>query len=225
MKFFILIFFPLICFSQDYKLEENPNWVKYSKVTEINYQNNTKTEYYLDKGELNFVKIFVKDSLIASNQIKTIRDTIRNQYNSDGLLEFDGTDNYFYNDKKQLTEIRNFEIPLHGIHFVYNKNGLIEKQISNGHNRSVGKSYRNLTLFKYDKCKNIIEEKNTQIEIKNKSQLITTEISKNDNVLQKDITNYMYKYQNDDCIWTKKYSIINNKKLLVKERKLNQKTF
>lgn len=229
MKFFILIFFPLISFSQDYKLEENPNWEKYSKITEMNYLNNSKTEYYLDKGELNFVKIFAKDSLIASNQIKTkietIRDTIRNQYNSDGLLEFDGTDNYFYNDKKQLTEIRNFEFPLHETKYEYNINGQIEKQISNGHHPSTGRSYRILTLYKYDKCKNIIEEKNIQIEIKNSSQLIKTDISKDDNILQKDITTYTYKYQNTDCIWTKKYSITNNKKSLIKERKLNHKTF
>jgi hypothetical protein len=100
LKILIFILLPILCFTQD--LEQNANWKKYRKLTEINYEQKCKAEYYLDKGKLVSVKLFVKDSLTQTRINRQPEVIIKDSTLSDG--EF-----YYYNGEGRLTEKVDFE--------------------------------------------------------------------------------------------------------------------
>lgn len=214
LNILFIILFSTFSFSQNFKLEENPNWKKFKKVTELNFENNSKTEYFLENGKIINTKNFINDSLTETSSInENIQDSINQIYNSDNLLEFDGEFNYFYNEKKQLIEIRNFGNLFNSTYYIYNQEGMISKITSSYFHPSRGKWYRNLTEFEYDKCGNIIQEKDKEFEVKKPLSELPENYFANANIKK-----FFYKYKNKNCIWTEKYEIINEKKKLLKKR-------
>ena len=203
LNILFIILFSTFCFSQNFRLEKNPNWKKFKKVTELNFENNSKTEYFLENGKIKSIKNSVNDSITETLLIKeNIKDSIIQIYNADNLLEFDGEFKYFYNEKNQLIEKRDFET-LFLIQYLYNEIGLIEKEIGTD-----GKNiYTHIIEYKYDKCSNIIEK-------------IEEETGKSIRgyLFKPSILNFQYKYNNKNCIWKKKFGIINGKKKLLMKR-------
>jgi len=203
LNILLIILFSTFCFSQNFRLEENQNWNKYKKVTELNFENNSKTEYFLENGKIKSVKNFVNDSITETLFIKeNIKDSINQIYNADNLLEFDGEFNYFYNEKNQLTEKRDFET-LFLRKYLYNEIGLIEKEIGT----DIKNTYTHIIEYKYDKCSNLIEKKEEESGKSMRGYL-----------LKPSILNFEYEYKNKNCIWTKKFEKINGMKKLLKKR-------
>ncbi len=199
----ILVLISTIYFSQDLELEKNSNWKKYKKVIETNFENNSKTEFFLEDGKIKNIKIFTNNLLIKKiffneNEMNA-KDSTKNIYN-------DGEFNYFYNEKKQLTEKRSFET-LFLTQYFYDKNGLLKKTIGT----DVKNRYRHIIEYSYDKCSNITEEKEEEIGESIRGYLF-----------KPSVLNYEYKYNNKDCIWTKKHLTIYGKKKLVKKRFLKK---
>lgn len=219
--------FAIISYSQIYQLEENPNWVKYSKVIEINPEfKDSREEFILENGKVIQVKNFIKDSLTYSqtlvydkhgNVSMVIRDlqndtiNLNNQYFND-LLDSDKYYYYTYNEKGKLTHKTSGNVFLElGEGFYYNENGTINKAISINRT-SNDETYRINTLYKYNKCNNVIEHKSVKEKIK--FPIVNTELDFENAT----ITQYHYKYNNGNCIWTKKYLIENGKKKLISTR-------
>lgn len=225
MKFtiyFVLILISFSAFCQEYKLEVNPNWHKYSKITEYNISfKDSKKVYDLKNGRVIKLDAFNKDSLVFSKnyvydkhcnvemEINNLRnDTLQyeNQYGIDNILESNMFGYFFYNSDGQLEQIRQFDHLGFNTNFLYNTNGLIERIVDYYINPSKGKRYKRITLYSYDKCGNITKSKNIALPAD-----IYIEDSIFDNAWVKE---YNYNYNNRHCIWTKRYIIENgNKKL------------
>lgn len=209
MKYYSLIYFlfiltPHLFYSQKV-LEENPNWIKYSKVAIINSHSNQTTVYHLKNGKPFLEEIFEDDSLISTTKIDSSieileKDTINNTYSSTGNLMRDSEINYFYNDKNQLTAKLGI-LSLYSLTNYYNKKGLISKQYERQFNGSLGYITGSMNSFSYDKCKNIIENKTKSIRLKDENIILQDYDFKDAVVL-----NYQYVY-NRDCLWIKKYFI------------------
>ena len=63
LNILFIILFSTFCFSQNFRLEKNPNWKKFKKVTELNFENNSKTEFFLEDGKIKYIKIFTNNLL------------------------------------------------------------------------------------------------------------------------------------------------------------------
>lgn len=222
-----ILIFPILSYSQEL-LEDNPNWSKYSKVIEVNPEfKDSKNVYILEGGKVIKTQNFIKDSLVYSETyiydkhnnvemiIKDLRnDTIKldNQYTFGDLLEYDKDFYYSYNKNGKLVS-KWKEGFLPSISYSYNETELID-QIVSIELTSHGFLQRTTSFLKYNKCNNVIESKSViekiqSISQKNEPDLDNTKISQ-----------YTYKYNNRDCIWTKKYLVENGKKKLISTRKL-----
>jgi len=235
----ILFTFSINLNAQFRELEKNPNWNKYKKVIEKKFPENNKSwsyEYNLKGEKINSLKSFFVDELRSESifsyddnsnlkQLKMISDS------SEQIVDYD----LKYNKSGQL-------IAQNNIHFDYDKNGKLirkylnvfedknsksgwsEKYIYNdlGHLIQLEKTtYLNKQLqidienYIYDDCKNIIQISRKS----NPNRAYPIVIIGGENKNEVDVFEYEY---NIDCIWYKKYKLIEGEKKLISERELGK---
>lgn len=224
-------------FAQYRELENNPNWTKYQKVIEKEHPENDKSwsyVYNLKNGKTSSINFYFGDELRTEctfcyddnsnlKQLKNISNSSQQivdyklKYNKSGQLILQNTIHFEYDKKGKL--VRKY---LDVFEAKNSKSGWSEKYIYDdlGNLSQLVKSTYVSGLFHidienyiYDECKNIIQISRSSIPKRSYPIVIIGGELKN----KVDI--YKYEY-NSDCIWIKKYKIINEKIKLISEREL-----
>lgn len=238
-----LFFFVLSVYlnAQFYKpLEENQNWKSYYSVKERHHYGNSNywaEEYLLDKGNVSILRTYYDDTLRSEfkfyfdefgniveevekyNVNKGIVSNVNQQYNyifdSKNRIVEDG--HSFYSDfteqgkpQVQISKLYDEKLPK-GFkkEISYDKNGRIAEVKVTKFLKGI--KYLETETYKYDDCGNLIEIKRNAAP--NKNYPILSIGGRN----QYENEKFEYEYA-DDCIWQKKFWIINNKQHLLTER-------
>ncbi len=220
-------------------LEENTNLKKYSSVIEQIHSGRKdywKFEYVLKNGKVDIFKSFFNDEL--RSELKLIYDENSNlkyeiitfninhgkkmdtiplnaTYNQNNLKIEDSNSKYFYNKNNQLLKnVSNSYKTSNGtkgwtIEYNYDNLG----NISSSKKTLILDGVENIDVeeFTYDKCKNIKSIKRKSIPEKEYPIIMIGAKSKH----KQEFFEYEY---NSDCLWTKKFLIVNDKKTLIAER-------
>ncbi|WP_177764172.1 hypothetical protein [Flavobacterium sp. I3-2] len=215
------------------QLEENSNWNKYQKVIEKEHPEKKQSwsfVYDLKNGKISVLKTYFDNELRSENYFSYYDKSNLEKIKMNGV---EVKNKLKYDELGQLVAQNN-------IHFEYDNNGKLIRQYLDVFEEWKGKkgwsekyiyddsgsliqleksTYLNkqfqieIENYIYDDCKNIIQITRKSNPKRAYPIVIIGGETKNESDF------YFYEY-NSDCIWTKKYKLVNGDKALISEREL-----